>query len=357
MPFRVTLWFVAMLLLAMSGKSTFAQSPFPFIDYPSNFTLPQTVPSGCLLSMPSLSAPPDTVFFDETVELDGPLASTSVRIQSWRIGCHEPFRSAIVVNLQVPDSPESGLRQPTASLLTVNSASPEFATLSLFSAHDVPAIIQSQGSLLSAVGVDFENGISYIVQSLSASPDEYNFPVEVILDFGPSMSLDPQTVSIPVPSYFADLFPPEFPAPPLHGRYSGQWTVEGLPRSGLVLHVAEINQDRNFVFAIWFTYLNGEPVWLVGNADLEVGSSEIEIPMTILDNGGFITDPGSFTSDDVNSTPVGTMSLRAVHCNQMEADIDFSQGGLGQNSLVLDRLIRIAGYDCDQTPPTTVIID
>lgn len=254
-------------------------------------------------------------------------------------------------------APESGLRQPAALIRTSSSTSPEFATLSIFSAHDVPAIIQSQESLLSAVGVDFENGISYVVQSLFASPDEYNFPVEVILDFGPSMSLDPQTVSIPVPSYFSDLFPPEFPAPPLHGRYSGQWAVEGLPRSGLVLQVAEINQNRNFVFAIWFTYLNGEPVWVVGNADLDVGSNEIEIPMTILENGGFITDPGSFTSEDVNTFSVGTMTLRAVHCNQLEADIDFSQGGLGQNSLVLDRLIRIAGYDCDQTPPTMVIVD
>lgn len=72
--------------------------------------------------------------------------------------------------------------------------------------------------------------------------------------------------------------------------------------------------------------------------------------MWTLDGGEFFTAPlDSYAREDVIQEKLGTMTISARHCNVIDADIDFSESGLGVVSRRFERLIRIAGYDCDQT--------
>lgn len=340
----------ALFLAAINFQSpSFGQS----LDFPNNFTRPQTVPSGCLLYMPSFDAPPPDVFYDETFSVGGFFGDTTVRIQVWRIGCHEPGRSAIALNLQVPPTPIAGVNQPFAFLRPSGANDAASATLSLFSNQDVPSALLSTGQFLSnEANIEFfPSGVTYIVHGItSITPEQYNDQIDLILDFGLNLSGQQQQLAIPVFDYEPALDPPQLEAPAFHGRYSGQWVVDGLPASGLLLQIGEVpGTERNFIFAIWFTYIDGVPVWVVGNRDFDIGSNEIAIDMSFIEGGEFFTQPGSFTRDDIVVSPVGTMTVRANHCNEIEADIDFTSSGLGAENLTFNRLIRIAGYDCDQT--------
>jgi len=228
-----------------------------------------------------------------------------------------------------------------------NSNSEETAGLFLFTLENV---VQLQG--LSGLPMTqenfFDNGVTVIVDAPTASvPAEvYNADVFIRLQYS---------------NGFVDVFVPEFDPlidqrvtaqPRFNGRYSGQWIVDGLPRSGLVLQIAEQPQASAppFAFVVWFTYLNGEPFWITGNVNLtSTAPEELIIEMFSLEGGEFVTLPGTYTPQDTSVQPVGTMTLRPINCNSIEGDLDFTSSGLGQTSLEFGRLIRIAGYDCDQT--------
>ena len=329
------------------------QGDFSVASLPNNFTLPTNVPNGCLTVVPSrFDAPPSDVLVDEAfliVDIFGEQQATRIRI--WRQGCFEPGRSALLMNLELlEDASAPGLVVPNILLTSDENVSAWGLT------SEFPIQTSAEIPLFSDIGIanaavnfgnsSVQSGTTYVVDAPQyfLSPDAYNGSMDMLLDFGFG-----QNVTYEIPPYSAATDEPQLMAPAIHGRFSGQWTAPGLPRSGLVLQVGEVALDRNFVFAIWFTYLDGNPIWVVGNADIAIGSGEVSIPMSILDGGGFLTTPGSFSADDVSVDTVGTMTLRALHCNKMEAALDFTAGGLGQEDLELNRLIRIAGYDCDQT--------
>lgn len=330
------------------------EGDFSIASLPNNFTLPTVVPKGCLTVTPTrFNAPPSDVIFDDVFAISDWIGEQqSVRIRVWRQGCHEPGRSAILMNLElVEEAAAVWFQIPFVYLATSPSAPSVFGYVSEFATQtttEMP-LLPTTGLFNSALrvgGAVIQSGTTYVIDAFKhdMTPSAYNQSLSMTLDFGQD-----QWIEYSVPSYSTVLDGEQLPAPAIHGRYTGQWTAEGLPRSGLVLQVGETAPDRNFVFAIWFTYLDGLPVWVVGNADIPIGASEVEIPMAILDGGGFITAPGSFTRDDVTVNPVGTMTLRAIHCNRMEAQINFAEAGLGSETLQMNRLIRIAGYDCDQT--------
>lgn len=318
-------------------------------ELPNNFTIPAVVPHGCLSFVPALLEPPsEGLFFDETFFVESVL-SGNVRVRVWRIGCWEPGRSAIALNLS-SDTPL--VRYPIVRLKN-SSGVDQLASISVFDLDSGQRVHSGYagGQMNEAAAPWYPDGVTLIVNNVSLGNDsdvisvtDYNDDIMLALEY------ENGVIEIPVFSYEPELDPPQFDVPVFNGRYSGQWTVPELPRSGLVLQIGEIPLQRNFIFAIWFTYLDGSPMWVVGNADIPNSlQNEIEIPMSILEGGSFITSPGSFTADDVTVKSVGTMTLRAGHCNQIFADIDFSEAGLGTQELEFQRLIRIAGYDCDQT--------
>lgn len=211
---------------------------------------------------------------------------------------------------------------------------------------DLATLYETELGLLGGSEEAFPFGTTYIVDSNNLDAiDLYNN------DLNMQLKWSNQFFTAPIPRYEDDLDLPQSPNSIFHGRYSGQWVVDGLPRSGLILQIGEIpNQDRNFIFAIWFTYLDGAPIWVVGNVDIPLGTHEIEIEMLLLEGGEIFTSPETYADDEVSVDSVGTMTLRAMHCNRIEGSVDLSRSGLGsKQNIVFNRLIRIAGYDCDET--------
>lgn len=316
-------------------------------DLPNSFTYQSVVPYGCLKVVPSVrSGPPVETFFDNQIQVVDNGVSGLVRIRAWRIGCHEPNASAIMLNFELI-SGNGAIRYPEVSLVTPDS---EIRSAGLF-AFARTSFYDSRGASLEPMTDQFlatlVEGFSFVVDtdSDSISKQQYNGALELRLRWpgGPGVGID-------VPAFDKVLDPPQFTSPPLHGRYTGQWIVDGLPRQGLVLQVGELPPDRNFVFVTMFTYLNGVPTWVVGNADFPVGAASVTVNMWTLEGGEFFTEPlNSYAREDVVQEKVGTMTIRARHCNVIDADFDFSESGFGVASRRFERLIRTAGYDCDQT--------
>jgi len=129
----------------------------------------------------------------------------------------------------------------------------------------------------------------------------------------------------------------------------GHYVFEDIPFTGLQLLVGEQPDDTNFLFAIVFTYINGQPVWVVGNTGGEApGFPQVELEMLRLSGGGFFGQgPGVFTESDVLIEPVGTLFLDPLDCDNVLVGYDFTpiNGGIG--TLLGSRFIDIAGYDCN----------
>ena len=316
-------------------------------DLPNSFTYSSVVPHGCLKVVPSVrSAPPRETFFDSQVSVIDNGASGLVRVRAWRIGCHEPNASALMLNFDL-DSGSTAIRYPEVSLVTSDSeVRPaglfEFARTDFYNARGATLEPMTNQLLLTLI-----EGFSFVVDagSDSISKQQYNGALELRLRWPSGLA-----VAIDVPAFDKELDSPQFTNPPLHGRYTGQWTVEGLPRQGLGLHVGELPPDRNFLFLTMFTYMNGAPTWVVGNADFPVGAASVTVNIWTLEGGEFFTEPlNSYAPEDVVQEKLGTMTIRARHCNVIDAEIDFSESGLGVVTRRFERLIRTAGYDCDQT--------
>lgn len=320
---------------------------------PNNFTIPSVVPKGCMTVAPyKFNLPPSFPEFDETTVIEDIAGElVQIRMRAWRMLCHEPGRSAILLNLKKEsDDIEPMLKLPSLSLKREGSSTTEPALASEFGALSIGSVESARARPLTNAdmmveNVPFDIGRTFIVDLLARdmSVEDYNDSVVMRLDWGGNQVFE---FDVSPPSFLDD---EQLPRPALHGRYTGQWVAGSLPRSGLVLQIGEAAQDRNFVFAMWFTYLEGEPVWLTGNADIAIGESEVEMEMFSLRGGGFLTEPGSFSSDDVAVDSVGSMRLEALHCNKLSVELDFSSAGLGRQTLELSRLIRVAGFDCDQT--------
>ncbi|GAB4171707.1 MAG: hypothetical protein Kow0020_06520 [Wenzhouxiangellaceae bacterium] len=337
----------APLLLVALSTSAATQPLLSDAQLPHNFTLDKTVPYGCLAEVERFKGAPET-----GLAFDVPLFAVflpfaiihGVDLRGWRVGCHEPNRSVLLLNINVQYPPGQDVTwAPVVGLRRADSEEVVPAKLTLFNEPFLynPAIIHPFTDAGSP-----DTGATFVIDTSLAdfSNEDYNSELRLVLDW----PLNPP-VELPFPAYDPQLDAPQFPAPPLHGRYSGQWTVEGFPRQGLVLQIGEIG-DRNFLFAIMFTYLEGAPTWVVGNADFEPGANAVTVEMQRLEGGELFTEPlNSYDAMDISGQTLGTMTFRANSCNSISADVDFSSSGFGTAELSFQRLIRIAGYDCDQT--------
>ena len=126
---------------------------------------------------------------------------------------------------------------------------------------------------------------------------------------------------------------------PINGRMSGLWISQGLNDQGITLTVGE-NDAGPFLFFAWFTYLAGEPFWLVGNAQFEYGANEVSIPTQRLNGLEFIT-PGDETA---NREVIGSLNIHVQGCNEIHVSYDFEE--LGSRELDFQRLAAVQGREC-----------
>ncbi len=161
-------------------------------------------------------------------------------------------------------------------------------------------------------------------------------------DFAPQAA--PLGELFPIAAYDPDEDPTQFATQILHGRMSGQYTFDGIPFTGLQLLVGEQSDDTNFIFAIFFTYLNGEPFWVVGNTGGETpGFPQVELEMLELTGGSFFS-LGGFDPAAVSIDTVGSIFIDPIDCDNILVGYDFSPIGGGSGVLQGNRFIDVAGY-------------
>lgn len=343
------------LTLSLIGASD-ATADIEFVGEANVLTdLTMPFPPGCIsLTPPQHPASADSVLFEGVYAVPtvgAEHADGEVAVTIWRVGCQDEGFSVIMVRLDKLSSRGEVLIPQL------------FAEPGLVSAGRVPMHIAqllrspatgevgATGEVLRSSGEAFMLAVDPL--SLDGrrlfTPSDYNDLLSVELYWGDYSRAAPLYEAIVLDEYSPRLDPPQFERMPLHGRMSGQYTFAGLPSAGLVLNIGEQSDDSNFIFAIFFTYLNGQPFWVAGNTGGETpGISQPTITMQRLSGGQFINQPGSYSdATDIVREPIGDITIEALDCNRIAVDYDFSAAGLGQGRLIGERLIRIAGYDCN----------
>lgn len=129
---------------------------------------------------------------------------------------------------------------------------------------------------------------------------------------------------------------------PLSGHHSGLYSDPNRDGEGINLSVAEF-ADRWAVTVTWFTYLDGEQMWLVGSADFEPGADEISVDLYVTSGAEFGDD---FNADDVIVSYWGSVTLRIPECGSLDADYE-SADGMESGSVNLQQLVPIGQLTCE----------
>ena len=126
---------------------------------------------------------------------------------------------------------------------------------------------------------------------------------------------------------------------PIVGQHSGTWVVAGLPDQGFFINVGE-DGSGPFLFFAWFTFLDGEPFWLVGNQAYAEGDASVVVAVQRLEGPNFL----DFSAANATRTEIGTMAFTAVSCDAFTVDYDL--GELGAGRLDLQRLTGTKDFAC-----------
>jgi YVTN family beta-propeller protein len=122
--------------------------------------------------------------------------------------------------------------------------------------------------------------------------------------------------------------------------FSGTWYNPAQDGQGFVAEVLDANGETK-VFLSWYTYRDGQQVWLLGLAPLVDGEAEITM------NAYFGADfPPDFDSDDVNSPPWGVVSLHFTGPDTARVDWLAHAEGSQASGMNLARLTQLKGHTC-----------
>lgn len=309
-------------------------------------------PPGCLsIDLPEQPPSEDSLLIGAEGDISAPTINSNsrngtVRIRSWRVACDDDDFSVVLVRMsQIGGIDPIVVPQVFADAGDVQVPFHEAQLLLLPGAGNVGAT----GGIISEEGTTWMLAVNPIsIDGLTTFlPQDYNADFTVEFNWGGFAPAEPEGTRFVLGQFEPALDLPQFDQPVLNGRYSGQWVRDGAPRQGLFLTVAE-QVDTNFVFAAFFTYLDGEPFWFVGNTPAELTQpGPVTIPMLRNANGEFITDPNQPDPGEVSEDPVGSIEIEVIDCNLLRVNYDFSPLGKGSGTMVIERFARVAGYDCN----------
>ena len=145
-----------------------------------------------------------------------------------------------------------------------------------------------------------------------------------------------------IPSYGNSLRPNRIT---FTGRLSGNWVTPGASDQGLVLAFEElVTEISGLLFMSWYTFGDdGELLWLTGADTYDIeGTTQLTFDIELVTNGEFLG------SKVANRAVVGTATLIAYDCNDLELTYNLTQIGLGSGTIQLRRLfsLEIQGYVC-----------
>ena len=335
------------LLILLAGRAQATGEINVLTDLLSPF------PPGCVaVSLPQAPIDGDNLLYNDDIWVPGASGqgeNNRVNVKIWRVGCHDPGFSVVMVRLTKLSGPDPVLvPQVFADFGVVEQPFHQGQLIR----HPAVGNVGATGNVVTEDGTTFMLGVDQISVTGETRffPEDYNDLFTLELDWSAfTPGEGPLGELFFIDEYLPELDPTQFEFPILHGRMSGLYDFEGLPSTGLSLHIAELVDDTNFVFAIFFTYLDGQPFWVVGNTGgIEQPFDLVELDMRRFEGGDFFTAPPfSFGEGELPSHSIGTMTLEALDCNAVLLNYDFSDTGLGSGSLVGERLSRTAGYDCN----------
>lgn len=311
-------------------------------------------PPGCLsISLPQQPRRQDSLLVDQTLNVpsvNSTVRDASVRVRIWRVACADEGFSAVLVRMRQLGDPDE---EPPVVVPRVFAEAGQVDTpLHVAHLQQLPAagIVGATGDIISpTTGITWLLAVELLPVAGSSEflPQDYNETFTLELNWGSFSVAQPEAFVFVLDRFEPSLDLPQFDQPVLNGRFSGQWVRPGAPRQALVLQIAE-EVDTNFVFAIFFTYLDGQPIWVTGNtgkAPAEPG--DISMDVVTLENGAFFTDANQPAPEDVQQTIAGNIRIEVLDCNRLRLHYDFTPLGKGSGNVELERLIRIAGYDCN----------
>jgi hypothetical protein len=127
---------------------------------------------------------------------------------------------------------------------------------------------------------------------------------------------------------------------------AGTWWNPSRAGEGIVIDL-ENRGATPTVFFSWFTFLNGQQLWVVGSAPYDVTGNDLEdIPLVVTRGADF----GSlFDPADVEGETFGTATLRFDGCNSatLEFTREFPMGESESGSIALQRFTEgLLDFDC-----------
>lgn len=341
------------LVLLMAGKASATGEINVLTDLFSPF------PPGCVaVSLPQGPVSDDNLLWEEVIRApgyDSISLDAEVLVTIWRVGCHDPGFSVVMVRLQKLSGPRPVLIPQV--FVDAGEVDVPFHEAQLIT-HPAVGNVGASGNVMSEGGQTFMLAADPLAIDGQTDflPEDYNGLFTLELFWG---GFSPQAAPVgelfPIAAFEPTLDPPQFDRALLHGRMSGAYTFAGNPSAGLFLNVGEqLSEiggelvDTNFIFVAFFSYRNGEPFWTVGaKSPRAPGIGPVTMNMFAYRGGEFISSPSRYTQANLKEEQIGTLSLEVIDCNTLQVDYDFETSGLGRSSLLADRLIRIAGYDCN----------
>ncbi len=314
-------------------------------------------PPGCVaMDLPTEPASIDNTLVDAVVEAPAVgLAglSADVEILVWRVGCHDEGFSVVLVRLRQLTG-----ANPVLVPLVFAEAGNVFLPNHQAHLHRLPASgpVGASGDFIGFEGTTYLLAVDQLPLSGPGEflVEDYNDFFSLEFFWAAYAPLDAGEGELfLIDGYIPALDPPQDPFPVFHGRMSGQYEVPGLPFTGMNLLVGELIDGRNYLFAIFYTHLDGLPFWVAGNTSPRApGFDIVTLNMAYLTGGEFFTDPpGSFTAADMSVVPIGPLIMEVLDCHTLLVGYDFSSAGFGSGVIemvrVPDGLGRVAGYDCN----------
>jgi hypothetical protein len=128
----------------------------------------------------------------------------------------------------------------------------------------------------------------------------------------------------------------------ISGEFSGSYLQSDRSGEGFVIQVSG-NANNKKIIVYWFTYLEGNPFWLIGSTDISEGQTEVDVPFLELNGTGFGDD---FDPSEINVNDWGSINLKWSACGQLIANYD-STVGFGSGTYTLHRITDgIHGLPC-----------
>jgi len=322
-------------------------------------------PSCAAWPLPDKASGPSSQIFSKRMQLytRTPLAvpvapAETVTVTVWRIACSSsgnetPYNTdggfnAMTLMRIDRDAANEGkdTYYPTFPLLKIQQGSVDFNdAASLVRAASEPNTYMSDGPFDSPI----IHSTTYVLENYYGPNADYqhlySYALKLKVDpyFDDSGNTSVAEFTLPDYAPTQSTYPDAFAPLPLDGYSAAQW-INTQFNEGLIVQMTEQPQSngstvRQLVFDLLMEDLNGDPLWLVGNAAFSVGQTNLTVQTNYLGN-------------NLTQIPYGTAKFEVRDCNHL--DVTFSANpGLPApiptiNGLTTyDRLFTPNGMTCE----------